>query len=120
MMDELEVYQWPGNIRELENIIEQSVILNDGKSEFTLRRSLQNQIIDEKNINEPIHHDPVVRTMTDIKNQQQQTEREYIFSILKKANGRIRGKGGAAELLKLKPTTLESRMAKLGIKKEYI
>lgn len=118
MMDELEAYQWPGNIRELENIIEQSAILNDGKSEFILRRSLKNPISGWNNMNENIHHDTVVRTMNDVKNQQQQTEREYISSILKKTNGRIRGKGGAAELLNLKPTTLESRMAKLGIKKE--
>jgi len=120
MIDELEAYQWPGNIRELENIIEQSVILNDGKSELILRRPLRNTIISENNINESINHDQAIKTLTDVKHLQQQTERDYIFSILKKTNGRIRGKGGAAELLNLKPTTLESRMAKLGIKKEEI
>jgi DNA-binding NtrC family response regulator len=120
MIDELEAYQWPGNIRELENIIEQSVILNDGKSELILRRPLRNTIISENNINESINHDQTIKTLTDVKHLQHQTERDYIFSILKKTNGRIRGKGGAAELLNIKPTTLESRMAKLGIKKEEI
>lgn len=111
MMNELNAYYWPGNIRELENIIEQSVILNDGKTELTLRRSLYNTIV------ESIIHEPAVKTLTDIKQQQQQSEKEYISSILKKTNGRIRGKGGAAELLNLKPTTLESKMMKLGIRK---
>jgi transcriptional regulator with GAF, ATPase, and Fis domain len=43
-------------------------------------------------------------------------EREHILRVLELVNGRIRGKNGAAELLQLKPTTLESRMAKLGIR----
>jgi len=111
MMNELETYHWPGNIRELENIIEQSVILNDGKTELTLRRSLINASV------ETMTGSNVVNSLTDIKQQQQQSEKDYISSILKKTNGRIRGKGGAAELLNLKPTTLESRMMKLGIRK---
>ena len=114
MMNELEGYHWPGNIRELENIIEQSVILNDGKTELTLRRSLYNTVV------ETVINDPSVKSLTGIKQQQQQSEKDYIASILKKTNGRIRGKGGAAELLNLKPTTLESRMMKLGIRKEEL
>ncbi|UFH56296.1 helix-turn-helix domain-containing protein [Spirosoma sp. KNUC1025] len=55
--------------------------------------------------------------MQDVKQIQQETEREYILAILKQTNGRIRGSGGAAELLNLKPTTLEYRMEKLGIRK---
>jgi transcriptional regulator with GAF, ATPase, and Fis domain len=61
-----------------------------------------------------------VNSLNDVKQIQQETEREYVITVLKKANGRIRGEGGAAELLNIKPTTLESRMAKLGIKKEDI
>jgi len=115
MMSELEAYHWPGNIRELENIIEQSVILNDGKSEISLKRVLPHTLNTESNGVTPV---TTVTSLGDIKNNMQRSEKEYICSILKKTNGRIRGKGGAAELLNQKPTTLESRIAKLGIKKE--
>jgi DNA-binding NtrC family response regulator len=113
MMTELEAWHWPGNIRELENIIEQTVILNDGQSELNLRKPLGNApAMDTSGAT------PSFNTLSDVKSQQQQTEREYILSVLKKTKGKIRGEGAAAELLNLKPTTLEARMAKLGIKKE--
>lgn len=122
MMQALEAWQWPGNIRELENVIEQSVILNDGKSALELKRPLGNGMfsrpapsaIAEK------EEDAPVKTFTDVKKMLQETERAYILSVLKKTNGRIRGESGAARLLNLNPTTLESRIAKLGIKKEDI
>ena len=56
--------------------------------------------------------------MDDVKRLQRQTEIDHIASVLSKTRGRIRGKDGAAELLNEKPTTLESRILKLGIKKE--
>jgi len=46
-------------------------------------------------------------------------EKEYILSVLKQCNFKIAGKGGAAELLNLPPTTLHSKMKKLGIKIKY-
>jgi transcriptional regulator with GAF, ATPase, and Fis domain len=52
-----------------------------------------------------------------VKQVQQETEREFILAALQRANGRIRGEGGAAELLNMKPTTLEYRIEKLGIRK---
>ncbi|MCF0065639.1 sigma 54-interacting transcriptional regulator [Dyadobacter chenwenxiniae] len=111
MMEGLNAYDWPGNIRELENVIEQSVILNDGKSKLELKRSLTNKGIESTDkLN--------IATLEDVKNIQRETEREYIISILRKSKGLIRGANGAAELLNLKPTTLESRMAKLGIQRE--
>jgi DNA-binding NtrC family response regulator len=120
MLSELESYDWPGNIRELENIMEQSVILNDGRSALTLKRPLQNPLTKRKDTTEKGDQPFTLRTLDDFKDVQQQNEREYICFILKKANGRIRGKGGAAELLNEKPTTLETRMAKLGIQKKDI
>ncbi|SDI75389.1 hypothetical protein ACRQ5D_22265 [Mucilaginibacter sp. P25] len=120
-MDELQQCQWPGNIRELENVIEQAVIINDGQSLLGLGRQLTDRISTKNNdhIEAPstLH---LPKTLSEIKRLQQQTERENILSILKIANGRIRGKNGAAELLNLKPTTLESRMEKLGISKSNI
>jgi transcriptional regulator with GAF, ATPase, and Fis domain len=118
ILSDMEMYAWPGNIRELENIMEQSVILNDGKSKLTLRQPLSVKM----NLKEP-HAETgtsgsAIKTIDDIKRLQRQTEIEHISSVLAKTHGRIRGKDGAAELLNEKPTTLESRMAKLGLKKD--
>jgi len=118
MLSELEAYNWPGNIRELENIIEQTMILNDGTFELVLRKPLLGNINPNSNNVKDTHENETVKTIEDIKRLQRQTEIEHISSVLAKTGGRVRGKDGAAELLNEKPTTLESRMAKLGIKKE--
>jgi len=111
MMEKMYAWHWPGNIRELENIIEQSVVLNDGKSKLQLMRSLAV-------VNAGSFDKAAINTLEEVKNIQQQTEREYITTVLEKTKGRIRGTGGAAELLNIKPTTLESKMAKLNIKRQ--
>jgi transcriptional regulator with GAF, ATPase, and Fis domain len=115
-MEELMQYNWPGNIREMENILEQSFVLNDGKSELQWGRPLSNTIF---TANQSATVEALPKTLSDVKDLQQSTERNYILNILKQTNGRIRGTGGAAEILNLKPTTLESRMEKLGIKKMH-
>jgi transcriptional regulator with GAF, ATPase, and Fis domain len=116
-MQELLQYDWPGNIRELENVIEQAVIINDRQSPLQWGRPLVNKsVLIPQTIRETINPAPA-RSLTDLRHLQQQTERDYILEILQKARWRIRGKGGAAELLNMKPTTLESRMQKLGISK---
>jgi DNA-binding NtrC family response regulator len=111
MIDAMLAYHWPGNIRELENMMERSVILNSGNSELELKQQLAGANPEKSGKQE-------IETLQDVKYVQRETERAYIISVLKKTEGRIRGSGCAAELLDLKPTTLESRMAKLGIKKE--
>ncbi|WP_295121335.1 sigma 54-interacting transcriptional regulator [uncultured Chitinophaga sp.] len=110
MLGTLNDYDWPGNIRELENIIEQSVVLNDGKSPLQLARKLQPAT--------PQLNTGPANTIDEIKHMHRETERDYIVSILKKTKGRIRGNDGAAELMKIKPTTLESKMVKLNIKRQ--
>jgi transcriptional regulator with GAF, ATPase, and Fis domain len=115
-MEELMQYNWPGNIREMENILEQSFVLNDGKSELQWGRPLSNTIF---TVNQTVTAEALPKTLSEVKDLQQSTERDYILNILKQTNGRIRGTGGAAEILNLKPTTLESRMEKLGIKKSH-
>ena len=59
-----------------------------------------------------------INNLDEVKHIQRVTEREYIASILRKTKGRIRGANGAAELLNIKPSTLESKMTKLNIKRE--
>lgn len=111
MLKEMEAYDWPGNIRELENVIERSVILNDGISKLLLKQSLiENGVATA----EPVR----LTSYDDIRYAQRETEREYIIAILKQTEGRIRGAKGAAELLNIKPTTLESKMARFGITRE--
>lgn len=127
-MEELLQYDWPGNIRELENVIEQAVILNNGQTPLILGRPLGKSFFLLHTTSppiQPLHPIKLSRQLTDdppkdlphMKQQQQDTEREYILAALQQTNGRIRGAGGAAELLNLKPTTLEYRMEKMGIRK---
>jgi formate hydrogenlyase transcriptional activator len=99
-MDVLEAYPWPGNIRELENVIERAMILSEG-AELDVSGSL------------PTRRGGAgagVRTLEDI-------QREYIRLVLEQTGWRVSGRGGAAELLGMKPTTLEARMKKLGIRR---
>ncbi|HTL10192.1 MAG TPA: sigma 54-interacting response regulator [Chitinophagaceae bacterium] len=100
-------YHWPGNIRELEHFIERSVLLTKTNS------------IDEAHFTgitaKPSKVSPEDGAMKTI----QENERDYIITVLKKCNGRIWGPGAAAEILNIPPSTLKSKMKKLGIKKEY-
>jgi formate hydrogenlyase transcriptional activator len=92
----LQRYPWPGNIRELRNVIERAMIVATGP-----RLSIDLPTRSEAPAAQSI-------AMVDI-------EREHIKTVLNRVNWRVRGNGGGAELLGMKPTTLESRMAKLGI-----
>jgi transcriptional regulator with GAF, ATPase, and Fis domain len=116
-MEELLRYDWPGNIRELENVVERAVIIHDGQSTLAWAQPLINRfavpVVKEEHLRP-------VKTLQEVKQKQHDTEREYLISVLRTANGRIRGRNGASELLGLKPTTLESRMKKLNITKEDI
>jgi formate hydrogenlyase transcriptional activator len=99
---QLQQYTWPGNIRELEHVLERAAIL---------ARSSTLELA------EPLVASPlpaVVSALGPVK-PMQDAMRETILAALAQANNRIRGRGGAAELLHLKPTTLESRMKKLDI-----
>ena len=126
VLDELVNYAWPGNIRELENVMEQAVILNDGQTPLELGRPLVSNLfmasrptLPPENATRDSEQSTISppKDLNDIKQIQLQTEREYILAVLKRTNGRIRGSNGAAEVLNLKPTTLEYRMDKLGIRK---
>ncbi len=100
-------YQWPGNIRELENLIERSVLLAKTETIEHIPLPAFDEIKVNNNTNEWYF-----KTI-------QENEREHIINVLEKCNGRIRGAGGASEILGLPPTTLASRMQKLGIKRSH-
>nr|NIV94975.1 sigma-54-dependent Fis family transcriptional regulator [candidate division KSB1 bacterium] len=101
IMDRLQAYHWPGNIRELENVIERAVIISPGK---------QLQLGDWLSKTDASTGPAPIFTL-------QELEQEHIRQVLELTNWRVRGKRGAAEILGLKPTTLESRMLKLGIQR---
>ena len=97
-MEQLQRYSWPGNVRELSNIVERAMILSSGETlHIEVPTAAQNR----------------PATLMTLK----EHERAIILQSLQQTRWRIRGPQGAAELLGLKPTTLEARMAKLGIKR---
>ncbi len=98
----LRAYSWPGNVRELENVIERAVILSRG-AELELREWLP------KRGGDP----PRTRLQT-----LDELQRDYISQVLELTGSRVRGPGGAAAFLGIKPTTLEARMKKLGIERK--
>jgi formate hydrogenlyase transcriptional activator len=92
----LQRYSWPGNIRELRNAIERAMILSAGPrltidvpTPLNVARSSSLKLVD--------------------------VQKEHIRRVLESSGWRIRGNGGAADRLGLRPTTLETRMAKLGL-----
>ncbi len=106
-MAALQGYPWPGNVRELRNIIERAMILARGT---TLHISLGRTA--------PLRApEPAAEPQAQSALSLRDSERAHILRALAQSGWRIRGRGGAAERLDLKPTTLESRMARLGIRR---
>jgi formate hydrogenlyase transcriptional activator len=138
-MQRLSSYSWPGNIRELQNIIERAVVLSQGNtlalsvdfdsgsrrgeeaedsrithlsSEAHLAQVDHASRIDKE---EPQTHTPASSPGTS--GSLEDVERRHIESVLKQTNWMIEGERGAAKILSLNPSTLRSRMQKLGIKR---
>lgn len=103
-IEQLMRYEWPGNIRELENSIERSVVLTPGS------------VIEQVYINAPYANAEQAAPAGGVKTIDE-VEREHILIVLNKCNNKIYGPGGAAEMLNIPPTTLTSKMKKLGITK---
>ena len=110
VLQEMINYDWPGNIRELEHLLERSVLLASGD---TIRQ-----------IHLPAPRKPsagagntqaAVKLLTIDEN-----EREHIMAVIRHCRGRISGKGGAADILGVPSTTLNSKLKRLGIKKEHV
>jgi DNA-binding NtrC family response regulator len=114
MMNALKQYDWPGNVRELENVIERALITSGPNRPMTLPQPLTGLGTPV----EPITAAGKFITIDEIKQRQEQFERALIVAALREAKGKVRGPGGAAEKLDIKPTTLESKCIRLGINKE--
>jgi transcriptional regulator with GAF, ATPase, and Fis domain len=113
---QLQSYDWPGNVRELQNVIERAVITSRlGVLHFDIHEgtSAPPAMIPASPENPPPEA-PAVMTDEEMKRR----ERENIAAALERSGGRIYGAGGAAELLRMKPTTLSSRIKKLGLTPE--
>jgi len=115
-------YSWPGNIRELQNIIERGVVLSHGPALtlgpnfLPLERSHPSPLATE----DPGHQGIDTRALVAEASlpsipSLEEVEKCHILQVLKRTGGVINGAGGAAVLLKMHPNTLRSRMKKLGI-----
>ena len=105
VIEALMEYNWPGNIREVENLIERAMIISHGNIlEYGdwLPVAKKSAIAGKNNL----------LKLEDV-------EKEHIIEVLKKTNWKISGEKGAAKMLGLNATTLEARMKKMGIKREF-
>lgn len=105
----LQAYHWPGNIRELENVIERQVILSCGEKLVLNDLPNHSQTAVEKT--------PVTKDPQPTEQECNRYRYEATVAALRSAKGKIYGKYGAAQMLGIKPTTLASRIKKLGIDK---
>jgi formate hydrogenlyase transcriptional activator len=92
-------YSWPGNIRELRNVVERAVIAANGPR-LTIELPT-----------------PFAAATRRVNVKLDELQKQHIRAVLETSGWRVRGPGGAADRLGLKPTTLESRMAKLGLRR---
>jgi DNA-binding NtrC family response regulator len=99
-------YAWPGNIRELQHLVERTILLTPGEtiSEISLPTAPASS-------NSTTPAGQSIKTIREM-------EIEHIKSVLQLCNGKISGPGGAAEILRLPYSTLISKIKKLGIKTE--
>ncbi len=100
LMESFIAYDWPGNVRELENLIECAAVFSSGNT-LSLPYVLVSRLSSAAN-------NASVESL-------QETERKHIARVLRACNWRVKGKGNAAERLQLNPSTLYSRMRKLGL-----
>jgi transcriptional regulator with GAF, ATPase, and Fis domain len=99
-------YDWPGNVRELQHLAERSILLNETEmgKEIIIKDFAPSLAGENKSRS--------LKTLEEV-------ERDHILTVLNQCSFRIAGQGGAAEILGMPPTTLHSKIKKLGIKKQY-
>ncbi|MBC9934489.1 sigma-54 interaction domain-containing protein [Chitinophaga qingshengii] len=97
-------YHWPGNIRELQHLVERAVIIGQAPVIYV-------ELPPPEKTRDTDSSPPITSLA--------EGERQLIIRVLKHCHGRIRGENGAAAILQIKPTTLEARMKKLGISRQH-
>jgi formate hydrogenlyase transcriptional activator len=100
-MDKLIQYDWPGNVRELKNVVERATILSP-EEHFQVPNLIAQHL--------QLNSSTAIATL-------KENERRHLTSVLQVTGWKVRGQGGAAELLDVHPSTLEFRMRKLGIQR---
>ena len=109
-IDRLKAYDWPGNVRELQNIVERALILSQGESLHFPQLAVNPHASD--------------RSMTGLPANAMHTMNEaiavHIRAVLEQVDWQVAGRGGAAEILQMNPSTLRFRMKKLGIRRRKI
>ncbi|HUC82844.1 MAG TPA: sigma-54 dependent transcriptional regulator [Flavisolibacter sp.] len=106
VLEKLVGYEWPGNIRELENLIERTVLLTTGEK------------IQQITLPEPKKMDSSATDLSELSKTIDENERDYIIAVLKRCGGKISGNDGAAAILQINASTLNSKIKKHGIQKE--
>ncbi|WP_343485555.1 sigma 54-interacting transcriptional regulator [Allomuricauda sp. d1] len=102
LISKLREHFWPGNVRELENIVERAVITSESHVLSLKDALIKSQPAPERQMSGSL----------------QEVEKSYILQVLEKCNWKVEGQSGASSILGLNPSTLRSRMLKLGLKKE--
>jgi len=106
VFEQLMNYDWPGNIRQLEHVIERSILLSDDNI-------LRKVYLPDRRQNGPARppeEEPGIKTI-------EENERDHIINVLRQCNGRLGGSRGAAKFLGIPPSTLASKLKRLGIQK---
>jgi DNA-binding NtrC family response regulator len=103
-MEKLIAYSWPGNIRELQHLIERHILINKGNVINNVELPIEVVATEESTHFNEIRMQSI-----------EEVEKAHILMVLQKCNGRISGKDGAAEILQMPPSSLSLRMKKLGI-----
>jgi DNA-binding NtrC family response regulator len=113
-IEALQGYDWPGNIRELRNVIERAVLFaQGGPLVFDVPGTGTSVDLTSLGPRNVVQAEPEFLTESEMRRR----ERENLFSVLQKAGWKVKGVNGAAELLGVKPTTLFARIEKLGLKR---
>ena len=113
-LTQLTSYDWPGNVRQLQNVIERSIILwQEDPLIFDVPAA-------RTTANSGEYAKPPAKQALLTREELKRQERDAIASALKRTNGKVYGPGGAAELLHIKPTTLASRIAALGLNRKTL
>lgn len=107
VLAQINSYRWPGNVRELEHMIERSVLLAEGNTIDEIYLPVEEKVHSAESPAGTYYH----RTI-------EENERDHIIATLNKCGGKVYGTSGAAALLGVPVSTLNSKMRKLGIKKE--